>query len=427
LPRLRSSEEAPLLPDEGNRAAIPQQLYKPLVTILGTRSLEEEVTNQYTKGRVSLTWSLLEEDLVDSAHLPRVAVVVLNRNGLRWLPKCLSSVARTDYRNLDVYVVDNASTDGSVRYVREHLPNVKIIVHSTNLGFAAGYDRALERIKADYVVLLNNDTEILSRDWVQSLVNVAAADAKIAAVCCKMVSMGQPDRLDSVGGMGIPYWRGFVDIGREEFDEGQYEITDFEPFSFCGGAALLRKEAFEKAGGFDGKFFMYMEDVDLSWRFRLLGYQVRFAHEAKIAHYFSGSAGTKSVDARKLYYCHRNLLRAILKNCGRSLWWALRNYLLFSLITLLGFAILEPRKGVAVLRALTWNLRNFKDTYHRRLVIQSTRKVDDPEILASMYPRTARYQPEDRPKSRRILNALFEQVPTGLMPDYWPHHVRKKS
>jgi hypothetical protein len=351
---------------------------------------------------------------MDSVASPRVAVVVLTRNGFRWLPKCLTSVARTDYRNLDAYIVDNASTDGSVRYVREHFPDVKIIVHSTNLGFAAGYDRALERIKADYVVLLNNDTEVLSPDWVQSLVKVAAADAKIAAVGCKMVSMDQPDRLDSVGGMGIPFWRGFVDIGREERDERQYD-TEFKPFSFCGGAALIKRAIFDQAGGFDEKFFMYVEDVDLSWRFRLLGYEVRLAPKAKVAHFFSGSTGAKSVDARKLYYCHRNLLRAIVKNCGPSLWWALRNYILFWLITVVGFAILEPRKAVAVTKAFLWNLLNLKDTYSHRLAIQSTRKMGDAEILASMYPTIRRYQPDDHPKSRRILNTLFEQVPAKLL------------
>jgi hypothetical protein len=140
-------------------------------------------------------------------------------------------------------------------------------------------------------VLLNNDTEVLSPDWVQSLVKVAASDAKVAAVGCKMVSMGQPDRLDSVGGMGIPFWRGFVDIGREERDEGQYDTADFDPFSFCGGAALLRKAVFEEVGGFDREFFMYLEDVDLSWRLRLFGYRIGFAPDVVVAHAFSGIAG----------------------------------------------------------------------------------------------------------------------------------------
>ena len=333
---------------------------------------------------------------------------MLNWNGLRWLYKCLSSVIRTSRPNSDVYVVDNASTDGSVDYVREHFPHVKIISHPTNLGFAAGYNRALEKIKSEYSVLLNSDTEVLSPDWLQSLVKVAAADPSIATVACKMVSMDNHEYLDSVGGMGIPFWRGFVDIGRGERDEGQYDVRDFEPFSFCGGAALINRAAFEKAGGFDEKFFMYMEDVDLSWRFGLLGYGVKFAPHAKIAHFFSGTTGVKSVDAQKLFYCHRNLFRAILKNCGSTIWWALRNYLLFSLLMVVGFSVFAPKKAAAVAKALLWNLLNLKDTYSHRLVIQSIRKKSDAEILVSMYPKTCRYQPDDYPRSRRILNTLFE-------------------
>lgn len=354
----------------------------------------------------------------------KVAIVVLNRNGLKWLPKCLTSVARTDYRNLDVYVVDNASTDGSVHYVREHFPDVKIIVHSTNLGFADGYDRALERIKADFVVLLNNDTEVLSPDWVQSLVKVAASDPKIVAVGCKMVSMGQPDRLDSVGGMGIPFWRGFVDIGREERDEGQYD-TEFEPFSFCGGATLLRKAVFEQAGGFDEKFFMYTEDADLSWRLRLLGYKIGFAPGAKVAHFYSGSRDVRSLDARKLYLCHRNLLRAILKNCGSSLGWALSNYFLYSFIAAAGLSILEPRKAAAIARAIVWNLLILRNTYSLRLNIQASRKSSEGEVLLRMYPKIRRCQPPDHPLLRRILGTLFErnQFIQNRFDQFGLHHV----
>jgi GT2 family glycosyltransferase len=308
---------------------------------------------------------------------------------------------------LDLYLVDNASTDGSVRYVREHFPTVKIISHSTNLGFAAGYNRALEKVEADYVVLLNNDTEVLSPHWVQSLVKVAAEAPRVAAVAFKMVSMENPECLDSVGGMGTPFWRGFVDIGREERDRGQYDIG-FEPFSFCGGAALVKHAIFEQVGGFDEKFFIYLEDVDLSWRFRLLGYRVGFAPEAKVAHFFSGSTGTKSVDARKLYLSHRNLLRTILKNCGSSLGWALRDYLLFSLFVGVGFSVLESRKAVAIIRAILWNLFNFRDTYSLRLAIQTRRKVNETELLVSMYPTIRRYQPAEHITLRRILNILFE-------------------
>jgi len=341
-------------------------------------------------------------------QLPRVSVLVLNYSGLRWLPQCLSSVAATDYPNLGIHLADNGSTDGSVDYVRRSFPSVKIMLNEKNLGFAEAYNRAIKEINSEYVVLLNNDTKVLNPKWVQHLIDKAASDPQIAAVACKMVSLEDRSRVDSVGGMGIPFWRGFVDIGRDEPDQGQYDQESFEPFAFCGGAALIKRSIFTQLGGFDGKFFLYAEDADLSWRLRLFGYRVAFAPEAQVAHYFSGSSETKSIDALKLYYCHRNLLRAILKNCGSSLGWALRNYLLFTLMMAGGFSILEPRKAVAAARAVLWNLLRLKDTWTWRLRIQASRKTSEAEVLRSMYPNIRRYQPAERPRLRRILNILFE-------------------
>jgi len=305
-------------------------------------------------------------------------------------------------------LVDNGSTDSSVDYVRRSFPSVKIILNERNLGFAEGYNRAIRKVNSEYVVLLNNDTKVLDPKWVQRLVDKASADPKIAAVACKMVSLKNHSHLDSVGGMGIPFWRGFVDIGRNEPDQGQYDGENFEPFAFCGGAALIKRSTFLTLGGFDARFFLYVEDADLSWRLRLLGYRVGFAPQAKVAHYFSGSSPTKEIDARKLYYCHRNLLRAILKNCGPSLGWALRNYLLFTLMMTAGFSILEPRKAIAAIKAILWNLANLKDTCIQRSRIQARRNTRDAEILGKVYPSLRRYQSAGRPRLRQILDVLFE-------------------
>jgi len=333
--------------------------------------------------------------------------MVINFNGRRWLDNCLTSVLRTDYPSLDIYLVDNASTDGSMNHVREKYPQVRIIRHPSNLGLSEGYNQAIGKVDAEYVVLLNNDTEVLDPSWIRELVNVATSDSKIAAVSCKMVSMEDHSRLDSVGGMGIAFWRG-LDIGREEHDHGQYDVTRFEPFAFCGGAALVKREAFLKLGGFDGSFFLYVEDADLSWRLRLLGYRVAFAPKAKVAHYFSGSARSREVDARKLYYCHRNFLRTILKNCGSSLTWALTDFFLFTLMMIGGFSIFEPKKAVATVRAILWNLLNFRDTYARRLKIQTSRIESEATIVAKMYPRLIRHQPSQHAMLRHVLNVLFE-------------------
>jgi hypothetical protein len=337
-----------------------------------------------------------------------VSVLVLNYNGLRWLPQCLSSIAATDYPNLDVYLVDNGSTDDSVDYVRRSFPSVRLLLSHENLGFAEGYNGAISKISSEHIVLLNNDTEVLNPKWIRHLVDKASSSPSIVAVACKMVSLEDHSRLDSVGGMGIPFWRGFVDIGREEPDHGQYDQENFEPFAFCGGAALIKRSIFIRLGGFDGRFFLYTEDVDLSWRLRLFGYRVGFAPQAQVAHYFSGSSLTKETDARKLYYCHRNLLRVILKNCGPSLGWAVRNYLLFTLMIVAGFSIFEPKKAVAATRAVLWNLVNLRDTCSRRKIIQANRKVSEAKVLDEMYPNLRRYQPAEHPKLRRVLNVLFE-------------------
>ena len=316
---------------------------------------------------------------------------------------------------MDVYLVDNGSSDGSVDYVRRSFPSVRLLLNHENLGFAEGYNRAISKIRSEYVILLNNDTEVLNPKWIRHLVDKASSDPRIVAIACKMVSLNDFSRLDSVGGMGIPFWRGFVDIGRDEQDQGQYDQENFEPFAFCGGAALIKRSVFLTSGGFDGRFFLYMEDVDLSWRLRLFGYRVGFASQAQVAHYFSGSSLTKEIDARKLYYCHRNLFRAILKNCGPSLGWAVTNYLLFTLMMAAGFSILEPAKAVAAVRAVHWNLANLKDTYALRSRIQASRNTSEAQVLEKMYPNLRRHQPNERPSLRRILNVLFEHAQRGFL------------
>lgn len=339
---------------------------------------------------------------------PRVAVMVLNHNGMKWIHRCLSSVIHTEYPEMQVYLIDNASTDGSVDDVEQSFPGVKIIRHSKNYGFAEGYSRALNGIEADYVALLNSDTEVLNPCWIRHLIEHSAGDPRIAAVACKIVSMEDESRLVSVGGMGIPFWRGFVDIGFEQRDRGQYDHEDFEPFAFCGGAALIKRASLSRVNGFDGKLFMYVEDVDVSWRMRLLGFRVGYAHEAVVAHHVGGSTGGKLLTPMKLYYSHRNLLRAILKNCGSSLGWALSNYFLYVLMIGVGYSILQPLKALALLKGVWWNILNLKDTWATRVKIQSSRRTPEMEILSTMYPNLERFEPFEHVTARRMLNILFQ-------------------
>lgn len=333
--------------------------------------------------------------------------MILNFNGLRWLKMCLPSVVKSTYSNLEVYVIDNGSTDGSSEYVKSNYRDIKLVRFTENLGFAEAYNRAIKHVQADYVLLLNNDTFVLRPTWIDALVSRAEC-AYIGAVGCKLVTMEDHQRLDSVGGMGIKFWRGFVDIGKYETDQGQYDRPPNIPFSACGAAMLIRRAVFERVGGFDSKFHAYLEDVDLCWRLRLLGYEIAYEPRARVAHYFSGTTGLKQVDPRKLYLSHRNLLRAILKNCGSSLWWALRNYFLFSFLLAAGFSVLEPKKTVEIMKAVLWNLSNFRDTYARRISLQPSVRQSETDVIKRMYPGFERYQPVEHSRLRRILDILFE-------------------
>ena len=158
-------------------------------------------------------------------------------------------------------MIDNASTDGSIEYVQENFPLVRIIKFDENFGFAKGYNHAIKRITADYILLLNNDTKILKSDFLDVMVNQAQKDLDIAAIACKMVFMSDPSIINSVGGIGIPYWRGFEDVGFREKDVGQYDTTLIEPFSFCGGATLIRSQAFKETRGFDEAFSHFLKTL----------------------------------------------------------------------------------------------------------------------------------------------------------------------
>jgi GT2 family glycosyltransferase len=342
---------------------------------------------------------------------PKVSVMIMNYNGKKWLSQCLESVAKISYQNFDTYLIDNASTDGSTNYVENNFPWVKIIKHEKNFGFAEGYNRAIKQIKTAYILLLNNDTKILESNCIQSMVSITQKDKDIAAITCKIVFMLNPSIINSVGGIGIPFWRGFEDIGFDEQDIGQYDAPPIEPFSFCGGAALIKSNVFKELGGFDETFFAFFEDTDLSWRLRLKNYKIRYLPEAKIAHHYSG---TFSEGPEKTYLCKRNLFRSILKNCdGTILYWAVRNYFLFTILASLSYLRVEraPLMAWSLIKSVLWNIWHLRGTYNQRRIIQRERKISDKEILLKMYSSTL--------LKKRMIHSFGERVGENIFGS-WP-------
>lgn len=207
------------------------------------------------------------------AHAPTVSVVIPCWNGHRWLAGLLGSLRSQTLTPIQIVVVDNGSTDGSVAYLRAEHPDVEVLELAHNTGFAFAVNRGLERARGDLVALLNTDV-MLSPDWLKRMADALAADPQAASVACKMRQFGS-ERLIYDAGDILRRDGACEQRGRFGRDIGQYDEPG-EVFGACAGAALYRHEALRAVGGFDERFFAYLEDVDLALRLRLAGWGCRY-------------------------------------------------------------------------------------------------------------------------------------------------------
>lgn len=245
-----------------------------------------------------------------------VAVVILNYNGLQHLQNFLPSVIATTYVQCEIYVVDNASTDQSVAFVQENFKQIKVIEFPENFGFTGGYNRALKQIEAEYIILLNSDVRV-KPNWIEPLVKRLEVNSNWAAVQPKILSENQPDFFEYAGAsggfldhFGFPFCRGRI-LQDVEVDLGQYNAAA-EVFWATGAALCIRKNAWIEAGGFDEDFFAHMEEVDLCWRLKRLGYDVGVEPSSVVYHVGGGTLAAEN--PRKTYLNFRNSLFMMQKN-----------------------------------------------------------------------------------------------------------------
>jgi GT2 family glycosyltransferase len=260
------------------------------------------------------------------SHFPKVAVVILNWNGLSHLQRFLPSVVASTYPNLEIIVADNASTDSSLEWIHAVYPNIKTIKASKNLGFAGGYNFFLKLIESDYYVLLNSDV-LVSANWIEPVVDLMERDSSIAACQPKVLSVDDSDFFEYAGAaggwidmLGYPFSRGRV-FDVTEKDEGQY--NDAEPIFWASGAAFfVRAKLFHEAGGFYEPFFAHQEEIDLCWRLQLMGYVIYVCPDAVVYHLGGGTLSVQS--SRKVFLNYRNNLIMIARNSSlREVIWKL--------------------------------------------------------------------------------------------------------
>jgi hypothetical protein len=247
--------------------------------------------------------------------MSKTAVVILNWNGKGFLEQFLPSVVGFS-AEADVWVADNGSTDGSIDFLREHFPTVKLLCFDQNYGFAGGYNMALKAIDAEYFVLLNSDVEV-TENWLAPLTDFMDANPDVAACAPKLLSYSQRTDFEYAGASGgfidkygYPFCRGRI-LGSIERDNGQYNDTR-DVFWATGACLFVRSKLYSEAGGLDSDFFAHMEEIDLCWRLKNMGYRIAIVPQSTVYHVGGGTLPNNN--PRKLFLNYRNNLFMLYKN-----------------------------------------------------------------------------------------------------------------
>ena len=321
---------------------------------------------------------------------PLVYLVLLNWNGIEHLPACLASLHRQSYQNFKLLMVDNGSEDESLEFARGAFPDIEIIANRRNIGFARANNQGLYHAienGARYVILLNNDTEC-DPNFIQGLVAVAESDSHIAACAPKILYFRTRDIINGIGTEVSMFGYGW-DRGVGEKDEGQYdEVCDV--FGVSGGAMLIRSDVVKKVGAFDPTYFIYFEDIDLSWRIRLWGYRIVAVPKAVVYHKFSATMG--KMQLRKEFLSEKNRIRGVLKSFElRNLAKIVPRMLCFDLRKLKYWLIEEGdsysiKRSLILLMAYLWNILYLPSLLKHRRSIMNGRKLGDLEMMKFITP-----------------------------------------
>ncbi len=312
----------------------------------------------------------------------RIAVVILNYNGKRFLERFLPGVISRSAHMAEIVVADNASTDGSVRFMQEHFPQIRLILNDRNGGFAAGYNEALAQVDTEYYVLLNSDIEV-GEGWLEPLLEMMDTDASIAACQPKLLSFADKAYFEYAGAaggfidkFGYPFCRGRL-FQNVEKDEGQYD-TALEVFWASGACMFVRSDLYHRMGGLDADFFAHMEEIDFCWRLKNVGYKIMYCPDSEVYHIGGGTLPKNS--PRKTYLNFRNNLSMLFKNLPPSFF----AYVIFTRLFLDGVAslkfLIEGGWGdfFAVLRA-------HAHFYRKIPALRAKRRKINPQAVSRVY------------------------------------------
>lgn len=335
----------------------------------------------------------------------KVAVVILTWNGCAMLKKFLPSVIEYSRgEGVEIYVADNGSKDDTVAMLRKEFPDIQLLLLEKNYGFADGYNKALQKIEAQYVVLLNSDVEIKQR-WLEPLVAYMDIHPETAACQPKVLSYRQPQSFEYAGASGgfidrygYPFCRGRI-FKTLEKDTGQYD----EPISIfwaTGAALFIRLEDYRSAGGLDGSFFAHMEEIDLCWRLRSRGRNIVCIPQSVVYHV--GGATLKKENPMKTLLNFRNNLIMLYKNIPDD-------------VTL--EKVMRIRRFWDIVAALSFMA---KGHYSNAMAVFKARRQ-----FLERFHRYDEMREENKSKFKQIV--ISEQFPNSILMEYFLFRRRKFS
>ncbi|WP_282148321.1 glycosyltransferase family 2 protein [Algibacter lectus] len=324
----------------------------------------------------------------------KLAIVILNWNGTQLLKQFLPSVVAHS-KEADIYVADNASTDNSVAYIKTHFPDVTIIQNQENGGYAKGYNDALQHIEADVFCLLNSDVEV-TENWLKPIIETFNKNPKTAILQPKILDFKNKAFFEYAGAAGgfidkygYPYCRGRI-FDTIEKDNGQYNDT-IDIFWATGACLFIKSDVFKALNGFDTHFFAHMEEIDLCWRAKNQGHQIKYVGTSTVYHV--GGATLNAINPKKTFLNFRNSLFMVTKNAKGNLFTIIFIRLVLDGIAAVKFLFdLKPKHTFAILKAhfnyyynLNRLLKQRKATKNKIIYYNKTSVVIDYFVNKNMY------------------------------------------
>ena len=246
----------------------------------------------------------------------KLAIAILNWNGLELLRRFLPSLCKYTSETYQIYIIDNCSEDDSVNFIKKNFDRIKVIKLNKNYGYAKGYNIGLKNINAEIICLLNNDVEV-SENWTEPIIQQFKKEKNTAVIQPKLKNQEDKRYFDYAGAAGgfldkygYPYCNGRI-YNVVDTDENQYEKI-YDIFWASGACFFMRKKYFEAAGKFDEKFWAHMEEIDLCWRLKNMGFDIKYNYKSTVYHV--NAATLKTENYRKTYYNFRNQLYMLTKN-----------------------------------------------------------------------------------------------------------------